>query len=321
MKPDGNINTMTEKRTVQTEKIPIDGYHDVADARLHYLDWGGCGIPAHLLHANGFCAGTYGPFVRHLTEHYRMIASDVRGHGDSTRFETQRIRHRKVFAADLASVVREALPIPVLGIGHSLGAVATLIAAVRYPSLFAGIVLIEPPILPPLILWIISLMKLCGLRSRIPLARGARRRVQTFQNKRAAFDRFASGRGIFKQWSPEFIDAYLQCGLLEQDDRTSILKCDPELEAQIFESIPTDIWRYARKVSCPVLLIRGAASDTLLPGAAQRLSRKIPNCRLEVIESTGHFPPMEKPSLCANIIVNFSKTSIPPLEVCRSPSA
>ena len=194
-----------------------------------------------------------------------------------------------------------------------------MIAAVQHPSLFAGIVLIEPPILPFYISWLMTLMKWLGLISRNPWAKRARRRVRTFQGKQAAFERFASGRGIFKKWSPEFIDAYLECGLLEKDSQTAVLRCDPELEAQIFESIPADIWRYTHKITCPVLLIRGAVSDAFRPSAAKRLMSKMTDCRLETIPETGHFPPMEKPAACADAISEFAEGCLPPLEVCRGP--
>ena len=129
----------------------------------------------------------------------------------------------------------------------------------------------------------------------------------SFQGKKEALKRFASGRGIFKTWSQEFVEAYLECGLLEKDSETAILKCDPELEAQIFESIPLDVWKYADKVSCPVLAIRGELSDTFRVDAAERLKRKIANCELETIANAGHFVPMGKPKECARAITDFIK--------------
>ena len=291
----------------------------VADGDLHVLDWGGCGTPAHLLHANGFCAGTYATFVRLFTDHLRIIASDVRGHGDSVRFDTIRIRNWKPFAEDLAQVVSATLPLPAVGIGHSLGAVTTLMAAVRHPDLFAGIVLIDPPILPAHLLWYLRIMRWTGLEGMLPLAKGARRRLRVFKNKQAAFARFAAGRGIFKKWAPEFIQAYLDCGLLEKDPQTAVLKCDPELEAQIFESIPTDIWDIVPMTPCPTLVIRGEMSDTLRPEVARRLRRLIKNCRLDIISGTGHFPPMEKPEACAESIIKFVQQRVPPLVECQPP--
>ena len=99
--------------------------------------------------------------------------------------------------------------------------------------------------------------------------------------------------------------AYLECGLLEKDDRTAVLKCDPELEAQIFESIPLNVWRYAKKIKCSVLAIRGLLSDVFFADAAQRLGDIIADFELQTIPDTGHFPPMEKPQESANLILDF----------------
>jgi pimeloyl-ACP methyl ester carboxylesterase len=100
--------------------------------------------------------------------------------------------------------------------------------------------------------------------------------------------------------------AVLECGLLEKDSETAILKCDPELEAQIFESIPLDVWKYAEKISCPVLAIRGEHSDTFLVDAAESLKRKIADCELVTIADAGHFAPMGKPEECVRVIAEFT---------------
>jgi pimeloyl-ACP methyl ester carboxylesterase len=295
---------------------PHSGTIDVADARLHYLDWGGCGTPAHLLHANGFCAGTYAPFVRYLTGNFKIVASDVRGHGDSLNFNTSRISHWQLFAKDLCAVISATLPPPVVGMGHSLGAVATMMAAIERPEMFAGIVMIEPPILPYHTIWLLRVMRWLGIEGLIPLAKGARRRRQVFRSKQAALKRFTSNRGLFKKWSPEFIDAYLECGLLQKDARSAVLKCDPELEAQIYESNPTHIWRQVPRVACPTLIIRGAQSDILSEETARRLIRLIPDAQLDTIAGSGHFPPMERPRECAHAITEFMQLRVPPLNSC-----
>jgi pimeloyl-ACP methyl ester carboxylesterase len=199
---------------------------------------------------------------------------------------------------------------PILGMGHSLGAVTTYMAAAQYPHLFSGIVLIEPVILPGKLLWLISGLKMLGLMGKIPWARAARRRRKNFQGKNEALRLFAAGRGIFKTWSKEFIDAYLECGLLEKDSKTAALKCDPELEAQIVESIPLDVWKYANKITCPVLTIRGEFSDIFFTDAAERLNNLIADIELQTIPQSGHFPPMEKPGQCARLITDFVQRKI-----------
>ena len=49
------------------------------------LDWGGSGPLALLHHATGYCAGVWGPVAEQLSHHYRVIAMDARGHGDSSK--------------------------------------------------------------------------------------------------------------------------------------------------------------------------------------------------------------------------------------------
>jgi pimeloyl-ACP methyl ester carboxylesterase len=284
---------------------PIEDFIDVPDGKIHYLDWGGTGLQAHLLHANGFCAGTYSPFVKHLTDDLRVLASDIRGHGGSQLASSQRIHHWNVFAEDLKALIEKTLSPPIIGMGHSLGAVTTYIAAATYPRLFSCLILIDPTILPRRYLWPMAVMRLFGLAAKIPLAKSARRRRKTFQGKKEALKRFASGRGIFKYWSKDFVEAYLECGLLEKDPETAVLNCDPEHEAQIFESVPLDVWTYASKISCPVLAIRGAHSGAFTVDAAERLGRLIPDFELITIPGAGHFVPMGKPVECASIIKEF----------------
>ena len=68
---------MDAKRQIDPDK----GYIDISGGRIHYLDWGGHGPAAHFLHGNGFCAGTYAPFIEYLVDALSVVASDVRGHG------------------------------------------------------------------------------------------------------------------------------------------------------------------------------------------------------------------------------------------------
>lgn len=299
--------TMETKSPAETEPgpEPTEQFLELPDGRIHYLNWGGDGLPAHFLHGNGFCAGTYTPFIRYLVDDLHILASDVRGHGGSDQPRVARVRHWDIFAEDLKILIEQKMSAPVVGIGHSLGAVTTYIAAAQYPHLFSGIVLIDPVILPRRLLWLIAAMKLTGLRGNLPLAKMARRRRRIFSGKQEALRLFAAGRGIFKNWSKEFVQAYLECGLLEKDEETAVLKCDPELEAQIFESIPLNVWRYGEKIRCPVLAIRGELSDTFLADAAERLKKSIADYELQTIPRSGHFPPMEKPQESANLILDF----------------
>lgn len=298
-------------------KEPTDGFVSTPDGQIHYLDWGGSGHQVHFLHGNGFCAGTYTPFLKFLMADFRLFASDVRGHGQSNFHGLRRIRHWEIFADDLKHVIENAMSPPVTGMGHSLGAVTTLIAAAKFPELFTDLILIDPVIFSKERLWLIAMMKNLGLRGKLPMVRSARKRKKVFTDKQSALKRFAAGRGVFKSWSKEFIEAYLDCGLLKKDAESAILKCDPELEAQIYESVPLNVWSYAKKISCPVLAIRGASSDTFVPAAARKLQALVLGFKLVEIPRSGHFVTMEQPWACSRAIKAF----LDRLQIAEKPPA
>jgi pimeloyl-ACP methyl ester carboxylesterase len=284
---------------------------DLPDGRVHYLEGPAAGARLHFLHANGFCGGTYAPFLGLLGETFHITASDIRGHGDTQLPLPQPVTDWSLFADDLRRTLEALDAPPVIAVGHSLGAVTTYLAAATWPRLFRAIVMIEPPIFDSGRLLLIGMLKKLGMTGRIPLVRGARRRRRRFLDRQEALGRFAAGRGIFHSWRSEFIAAYLACGLRDGTRQDAELKCDPESEAQIFESIPLDVWRYAPRIRCPALLLRGCASDTLLPAAARRLERSVAGLHRVDIPGAGHFAPMEQPEACTREIKRFLQECAP----------
>jgi pimeloyl-ACP methyl ester carboxylesterase len=154
---------------------PMESFLDTGDGKIHFLDWGGSGPQVHLLHANGFCAGTYAPFVKHLNNDLHISASDLRGHGDSDQSNLYGISDWHIFADDFKLLIEETMAPPIIGMGHSLGVVTAYITAAKYPSLFSAIVLIDPSILPRRRLWWFAVLKIIGLAGNRQLAQGNNR--------------------------------------------------------------------------------------------------------------------------------------------------
>jgi pimeloyl-ACP methyl ester carboxylesterase len=64
-------------------KKPTRHFWKTGGGKIHYLRWKETGPNVHFLHANGFCAGTYSPFLMRLADQFSVLASDIRYHGDS----------------------------------------------------------------------------------------------------------------------------------------------------------------------------------------------------------------------------------------------
>lgn len=292
----------------QNTDYPVNRNFSILKGKINFLEWEDNGVDLHFLHANGMCAGTYTPFIEKLKDNFHIFASDIRGHGDSSPPLENPVRHWELFTGDLAEMININMEKPVIGIGHSLGAVITYMTAAKNPGLFSALVLIDPVFLSLKIRTAVAFLSKLGLMRDFRLAKGARRRKSLFSSKDEALMRFSSGRGMFRSWDSEFIQSYINCALKEKSSGEAVLKCDPELEAQIYESFPGRVFRYARKINCPVLALRGEFSDTFPRESIIKLKKTLKNCETGTIQGSGHFIPMEKPDKCSRVIRKFLKS-------------
>ena len=65
--------------------IPESKFVQANGIKLHYLDWGGDRPPLVTTHGTSLLGATWIPVAEHLVSHYRVIALDLRGHGDSEK--------------------------------------------------------------------------------------------------------------------------------------------------------------------------------------------------------------------------------------------
>src|SRR5688572_4185109 len=79
---------MAEAPNASSAAIPADRYVTVNGLRIHYLDWGAQGSAEGkptliLLHGTGRLARSFDPIAPRYRDRFRVIAMDMRGHGDS----------------------------------------------------------------------------------------------------------------------------------------------------------------------------------------------------------------------------------------------
>src|SRR6184192_2004882 len=114
----------------------------------HYDSGGGAPgePPILLLHQSLARSEDWENIFPRLATRYRAIAYDARGHGKSGRAPDYSLR---AFADDALRILREIAKEPSVLIGHSLGALAALIAAGDAPELVRGLVLEDPALAYP----------------------------------------------------------------------------------------------------------------------------------------------------------------------------
>lgn len=295
-------------------------------------DFGGEGPIIHLSHANGFPPASYAPFAETLinpplldaAERFaadaenRFSNSEAVGKTTGRGFRVIGLPARPLwphsqpesapdwhtFANDLIHGLDDLQMKQIIGVGHSMGGVLTLLAAVRRPDLFRAIVLIDPVIMPPMILAVLWLMRRSGLSQRQPLVQGALRRRRVWPSRQACYDHYR-GKPLFATWPETSLRAYVEAGTRSTQYGQVELVFPPEWEAHIFATAPTDIWRFVPKLTTPVLTIRGEHTDTYRSQSQQRMARLLPGARFSLISDAGHLVPMERPAETGAVVLDF----------------
>ena len=109
---------------------------------LHLEDWGGSGPVLHLAHANGFPPGTYRKLIELLKPRYRVVT--LHGRSLVPGSDPRRMRSWDDMADELAHALRSRGLSGVVGVGHSMGGVSTLLASAQEPGLFRAVVALDP---------------------------------------------------------------------------------------------------------------------------------------------------------------------------------
>ena len=274
---------------------------------IPYFDLGGVGQPLHFLHANGYPPECYQPFLDLLQTQYHVFGMLLRPLWPDSN--PNDIQDWKRFSDDLLRFLVSPQPTPVIGVGHSIGAIVTLRAALREPGKFRALVLLDPVLFVPsrLIGW--KFLSALGLGDRVhPLIRGTKKRRREFDDLETVFRGYRN-RNIFRYMRDENLRIYIEGMTQPKADHTYELVYSPEWEAQIYRTglRDFDIWRNLPKLEVPTLFIRGAETDTLLESAAKFIKRKQPKACMETLDRSTHLLPLERPQEVFDMMRSFLK--------------
>ncbi|WNG48774.1 alpha/beta hydrolase [Archangium minus] len=271
---------------------------------LQLDDWGGTGPVLHLAHANGFPPGCYRKLIELLKSRYHVFTLRSRCLVPGT--DPLAMRDWDDMADDLAQALRARGLEGVIGVGHSMGGVATLLASVKNPGLFRAVVALDPVLFTGSRALFIQAVTLLGMRHRFPPASLARRRREHWGSREEAATSYRK-KPLFQHFDPECFQDYIAHGLTEAPGGGFRLTIPREWEARIFETSPRDIWRRLRSVTVPALVLRGSGSDTLMPPALERVRNTLPGVRAEEQPGT-HLFPLEHPEECGRRLFAFLDT-------------
>lgn len=249
----------------------------------------------HFAHGNGFPALCYNQMLTQLSTHFDWCYIDRIGH--SKEYPVTENWHNLV--SELIASVQTQADRPVIALGHSLGGVLSLLAAIERPELFKAVVLLDSPLIGPLKSSMVKLAKSLGVIDRVTPAHRTRGRRHYWQNKDQLVS-YLKTRDLFKTFSDDCLDDYINYGLELREDGY-YLRFDKHIEYQIYRTIPHVMPRYKGLLNTPAALIYGDKS-TVVDRLDVRYMQTYFNIKCFQTKGT-HLFPMEHPHFVANQIV------------------
>lgn len=265
---------MATEVKVQDRFIPLNGL------RFHYREWGTAGAPALLLlHGLAGHARLWDTFAPAMCDWYRVLALDLRGHGETEWAEDYALER---LVADVAAFVNWlALP-RVTVVGHSLGGIVAYMYAARHPETVERLVIDDmgPDVL---------------VRGEQPIQLLLRARQAAFAQPEEAV---RAARQINPRGSLEQRRDFILSNLVRRVDGRWVWRYDAERLALLSQGALTEAvqWELLRQIARPTLLVRGAQTDTLRRETAERMVGEMPDCRLVEVPDSGHVVPLDNPA-------------------------
>ena len=168
-------------------------------------------------HANGYPPQAYRTFLTPFLDDYQVFSLYLRSFWPGT--DPQEMRDWRAFRDDYIPEVHSLIENygkqaessgSVIGVGHSLGAMTTLMAAIQDPSMFQMLVLMEPVLF--LRSWgiVMRLLAPFGVLKEIhPLIRGTLKRKTRFDSREAMYQNYRK-KPVFSGLSNQVLRDYVE---------------------------------------------------------------------------------------------------------------
>ncbi len=275
------------------DKSEVEGLdereHAGAGTRVRYLV-GGDGPPLVLVHGLGGLASNWRLIAPALAVEHRVIVPELPGHGGSARLEGA--SSLDPFADALLSVAEAEDAVPAPWIGHSLGGLVALRAAVRRPDAVTGVMLVAAAGISSTSRAAEVTVTLLGVAKPGRIAGRFRTRVS----------RSRLGRTIAFGWwgasdpaglDPAMAEAFLEGPPQHTDMLTAgraLVASDPRVDLD--------------RITCPCLCLWGADDNWVPLQDGMEYARRL-RAPLRAIAGCGHLSVGERPDVVTRAVRDF----------------
>ncbi len=271
---------------IAAQTAPADRVITVGGLRLHFLEWGKADQPALImLHGIGRDAHSFDHIAPRFAKDFRVIALDLRGHGDSA-WHPDGAYLVEDLVKDLERLVDQLRLGRVVLLGNSTGGRVVQQYAGMHPDRVRALVVED-----------------VGPERPRDIAAGFARRVQQEAN---GWGSEAELMAFLKAQSPtvsdDLIRAHARSATRRREDGRLVWKRDPNL---VKGFVPTELWPAVRQITSPALYVLGGNSTIVSTTTQQQLKSTIPGVEIVVMPGLGHYPHLEAPGPYVDLVTEF----------------
>ena len=177
--------------------------------QIPFYNFGGKGNVIHFAHANAYPPGSYEQMMQPLLANYKVIGLEQRPLWKDS--QASLLKNWNLLADDLITFFDQQGLRNVIGMGHSMGGVVSILAAQRRPDLFSKLVLIDPVIFPTKLGFFSQLIPFALRKRMIPIAKLAAKRRDLWPDQKTVFNSFRTKK-VFKQFSDTVLWDFVRAG-------------------------------------------------------------------------------------------------------------
>jgi len=266
--------------------VPVDRYFRSGDLRIHYLDWGNDrATPLVLLHHISSNAHTWDFFARNVCGTYRVLAMDMRGHGDSdwageSNYTTEH------YTADVGALIQHLDLRNVILLGGSTGGRVALVTGALHPDRSAALI-----------------MEDVGAVRPASISHGFADRVAGGDPEFDTVEEWARSLQARSERTPSHCFQHLA---LHGTKRLPTGKLGLKRDVLIQRDFgPLELWHYVERVRAPFLLLVGSESAIVGQDQQARFRQIRPDIEIVTVQGAGHIIVHDKPEEFERVVLDF----------------
>ena len=256
---------------------------EVRGFNMHYYEWSGDGPTVIFLHPSSSFGRVWDWVVQNLIGDFHIFALDQRCHGDSGRPPGP--HSGEAYAEDLHAFITALGLKDFHLVGHSLGGRAAQIYAGTHPEYVRTITCSGGPHYS-------SFFYGSEEEANNPEeVRSTAERPTVYPDRSTLAASIAEGRPSYTQ---EMVDHIIKYNVIDNSDGTVSPKYSAKDVAEGLSHIPDKLNKYAEKVCCPVLFLRGKQSIPLSRPQSENVAAFYADCTIVDIDGQ-YFLQFENP--------------------------